>query len=99
MSSISLDDAARLAQLARIDLEPGELAHLATQLDAIVTAVATVSEVAGDDVPATSHPIPLVNIFRDDVVCASLTPAEALASAPEAENNQFKVPQILGEEP
>jgi aspartyl-tRNA(Asn)/glutamyl-tRNA(Gln) amidotransferase subunit C len=49
-------------------------------------------------VPATSHPLPLKNIFRSDVVIPSLTPEEALSGAPASEEQRFRVPQILGEE-
>ena len=54
MSAISREEVAHLATLARIDLQPDELDRLAGQLDVILDAVATVREVAGDDVPATS---------------------------------------------
>ncbi len=64
----------------------------------IVDAVAKVSEVATPDVKATSHPIPLVNVFRDDVVGETLTNEQALAGAPEAAEGRFKVSAILGEE-
>jgi aspartyl-tRNA(Asn)/glutamyl-tRNA(Gln) amidotransferase subunit C len=99
MSAISRDEVARVAALARITLAEQELDKLAGQLDAIVEAVRTVSEAAGGDVPPTSHPIPLVNAFRPDEVHPSLTVDQALQSAPAREADQFKVPQILGEEP
>ncbi|TDE95929.1 Asp-tRNA(Asn)/Glu-tRNA(Gln) amidotransferase subunit GatC [Occultella glacieicola] len=98
MSTINSDEVARLAALARIDLAPDEITRLAGELDVIVQAVATVSEVAGDDVPATSHPIPLTNVLRDDVVGRTLPVDEVLAQAPAAEEGMFLVPQILGEE-
>jgi aspartyl-tRNA(Asn)/glutamyl-tRNA(Gln) amidotransferase subunit C len=87
-----------LAGLARIALTPEEVGHLAGELTAIVDAVAAVSRVATPDVPATSHPIPLVNVLRDDVVGDVLTPAQVLSGAPDAEDGRFKVPAILGEE-
>jgi aspartyl-tRNA(Asn)/glutamyl-tRNA(Gln) amidotransferase subunit C len=99
MPAITRQEVARLAELARIALPPDELDHLAGQLDTIVEAVRTVTEAAGGDVPATSHPIALVNVYRPDVVRPSLSVEEALQSAPAEEANQFKVPQILGEEP
>ena len=98
MSNISRDDVANLAKLARIDLSEDELAGLAKELSVILDAVARVQEVAGNDVPSTSHPLPLVNVFREDVVRPSLTTEEALSGAPEQEEQRFKVPQILGEE-
>lgn len=98
MSTINSDEVARLAGLARIDLGPEEIEKLAGELDVIVQAVATVSEVAGDDVPATSHPIPLTNVLREDRLGQTLPVEVILAQAPAAEDGQFSVPQILGED-
>jgi aspartyl-tRNA(Asn)/glutamyl-tRNA(Gln) amidotransferase subunit C len=55
--------------------------------------------VAGPDVPPTSHAIGLVNVLREDVVRPCLTSAAALSGAPAAEDERFRVPRILGEEP
>ncbi len=98
MSTIDSAEVVRLAGLARIDLSEDEVTRLAGELDVIVQAVATVSEVAGADVPATSHPIPLTNVFRDDVPGETLDTAAVLSQAPEAQDDKFAVPQILGEE-
>ena len=98
MPSIGRDDVARLADLARIQLTEEEITRFAGEFDSIMDAVASVSEVATADVPATSHPIPMTNVFRKDVVTGTLTQEQALAGAPEAEDGRFAVPQILGEE-
>ena len=98
MAAISRDDVAHLAKLARIDMNDAELDHLAQEMDAILGAVARVQEVAASDVPPTSHPIPVNNVVREDVVRPSLTPQEALSGAPAESEDRFKVPQILGEE-
>ncbi len=98
MSSFSVDEVARLAGLARIALTPQEVERLAGELAVIADAVAKVSEVATPDVPATSHPIPLANVWREDVVVPTLNRDEVLASAPAAQDGKFLVPQILGEE-
>ncbi|MCI9888713.1 Asp-tRNA(Asn)/Glu-tRNA(Gln) amidotransferase subunit GatC [Micrococcales bacterium 31B] len=98
MSAINRDEVARLADLARLHLTDAEIDRFAGELDVIVDAVAEVSQAAGDDVPATSHPVPLTNVFREDVVAHVLPVADGLAGAPESEDNKFAVPQILGEE-
>jgi len=98
MSAISRDEVAHLAALARIDLRPDELDRLAGQLDVILDAVATVTEVATADVPATSHPIPLTNITRPDEPRPCLSPDEALAGAPAVAEQRFRVPRILEED-
>lgn len=98
MSEITTDVVSHLANLARIALTPEEIESLTGELGAIVDAVARVSEVATADVPATSHPIPLVNVFRADVPGETLTTEQALAGAPEHDGSRFKVSAILGEE-
>lgn len=98
MSNISRDDVANLAKLARINMSDAELDHLSNELAVILDAVARVQEVSAADVPPTSHPLPLQNVFRKDEVRPSLTQEEALAAAPASEEGRFKVPQILGEE-
>ena len=98
MSTLSRDEVARVAALARIDLTPAELDRLAGELDVIVESVAQVSQVATADVPATSHPLPLTNVFRADVPQPPLDRDAALAGAPATQDGKFLVPQILGEE-
>ena len=96
--SITRDEVARLAGLARIDLSDAELDHLAPQLSVILDSVAAIQGVAGDDIPPTSHALPLTNVFRDDVVTSGLTAEEALSGAPASEQQRFSVPRILGDE-
>jgi aspartyl-tRNA(Asn)/glutamyl-tRNA(Gln) amidotransferase subunit C len=98
MSEITPEVVAHLGNLARIALTPAEIESLTGELGAIVDSVAKVSEVATPDVPATSHPIPLSNVFRDDVIGQTLTTEQALAGAPEHDGTRFKVSAILGEE-
>src|SRR3954454_18319886 len=98
MPEIYRNEVAHLATLARIDLSDDELDHLAPQLSVILESVASIRGVAGEDVPPTSHPLPLTNVFRDDVVTPGLTPEQALSGAPEVEQQRFSVPRILGEE-
>ena len=96
--SITRDEIAHLANLARIDLTDAELDHLAPQLSVILESVASISGVADEDTPPTSHALPLTNVFRADVVTPGLTAEEALSGAPEQEGQRFKVPRILGDE-
>lgn len=98
MSAISRDDVAHVAALARISLTDDELDRLAGQLDQIVGWAGQVNEVAADDVPPMSHPLPLANVTRPDEVRQSLGADAALAGAPDSEQQRFAVPRILDEE-
>ena len=92
------DRVAHLAGLARIALTPAEVARRAGELSVVLDAVAQVQEVATDDVPATSHPVPLRNVVRADVPVPGLTAAEALSGAPAEQDGRFRVPRILEED-
>jgi aspartyl-tRNA(Asn)/glutamyl-tRNA(Gln) amidotransferase subunit C len=96
--TITRQEVAHLARLSRLALDDAELDHLAGQLDVIIGAVARVSEVAADDIPPTSHAIPMTNVFRPDVERPCLSQQDALAEAPEAEDGRFRVPRILDPE-
>lgn len=98
MSTIDRREVARVAALARIALTDEELDQFAAELAVIAESVAKVSEVAGPDVPATSHPILMTNVWREDIPGELLPRDEALAGAPAQEDGQFLVPQILGED-
>jgi aspartyl-tRNA(Asn)/glutamyl-tRNA(Gln) amidotransferase subunit C len=98
MPDITREQVAHLADLSRIDLSDAELDDLAPQLSVILESIASIQGVAGDDVPPTSHAMPLTNVYRDDVVRPGLTAEEALSGAPEVEQQRFKVPRILGDE-
>lgn len=95
MSAISRDEVAHLAMLARLAVTEAELDLFATQLDVILQSVARVSEVAGADVPPTSHSVPVTNVYREDEVRPGLTQQQALAGAPASEQGRFRVPRIL----
>ena len=89
---IDVDHVARLARLALTDEERERFGQ---QLVQILEHAERVREVAAEDVPPTSHPVPLANVFRDDVPRPSLTQEDALAGAPEVEQDRFKVPRII----
>ncbi|MEJ8278334.1 Asp-tRNA(Asn)/Glu-tRNA(Gln) amidotransferase subunit GatC [Pseudonocardia spirodelae] len=95
---ITRDEVAHLARLARLAVTDSELDTFASQLDVIIGSVARVGEVAADDIPPTSHAVPLENVFRPDERRPGLDQAQALAGAPAAEDGRFRVPRILGEE-
>lgn len=98
MAQITREEVEHLARLARLELTDEETTHYADQLSAIVDAVARVSQVAAEDIPPTSHPIPVTNVFREDVALPGLGRDDVAAGAPAWEDERFRVPRILGEE-
>lgn len=98
MSEITTELVRHLAGLARIGVTEAETERLAGELGNIVDAVAKVREVATPEVPATSHPIPMENVFRADEPGPTLTQEQALSGAPDAADGRFRVSAILGEE-
>jgi aspartyl-tRNA(Asn)/glutamyl-tRNA(Gln) amidotransferase subunit C len=97
MSTISRDDVAHLARLARLAVTDEELDQFAGQLDQVLAAVARVGEAAVADVAPMTHAVPLTNVLRADEVTPSLSRDAVLAGAPAAEDDRFRVPRILGD--
>jgi aspartyl-tRNA(Asn)/glutamyl-tRNA(Gln) amidotransferase subunit C len=97
MATISREEVAHLARLSRLAVTDEEIDMFAGQLDTILQAVARVGEVDADDVSAASHNVDLTNVLREDVIEPSLDRDLALAAAPDAFENRFRVPQILAE--
>lgn len=92
-------DVVHVARLARLTLTDDELDRFTADLAGILDHAQDIAALDTAGVPTTSHPLPLANVLRDDVVVPSIDRAEVLAMAPAAESDRFRVPQILGEAP
>lgn len=97
--AISREEVAKVARLARLRLSDDELETFTEQLGQILEHARDVNALDLDDLEATSHPFHLVNVMRDDVVTASVDRAAILAMAPDAREDRFAVPRIVGEAP
>ena len=96
---ITRQDVAHVADLARLSLTDDELDAFTIQLADILDHAADLDALDLADVSPTAHPLPLVNVFRDDVIGPTSDRDEVLAAAPAVEDAQFKVPPVLGEGP
>jgi len=92
MTEIARDLLLHVAHLARLELRDDELARLEVQLNDILAAVSKVAELDLSDIPATSHPLDVVNVMGEDEPRPCLSVEEALANAPERDGDFFKVP-------
>ena len=90
--AISREDVLHVAGLASLDLTEEEIARLEVQLNDILEAVGKVSELDLADVPPTSHPLAVVNVFRPDEPRPSLFLEDVFANAPERDGDHFRVP-------
>ncbi len=88
-------DIAKVAKLARVALTHEELELYGRQLGDILEHAELVRSLPTEGVPPTSHPLPMTNAFRPDVVTPSLDRDEVLAQAPDHEDGYFRVPRIL----
>jgi aspartyl-tRNA(Asn)/glutamyl-tRNA(Gln) amidotransferase subunit C len=92
MANIDREQLLHVARLARLELREDEVERLESQLNDILAAVSKVSELDLADVPATSHPLDVVNVWDEDAPRPCLPVEKALANAPEREGDFFKVP-------
>lgn len=95
---LTRDEVAHVARLARLDLSDAEIDLFTGQLGAVLEHAQDVEALDLDDLAPTSHPYPLVNVLRDDVVTATVDRDEVFASAPAIEDDRFRVPPVLGED-
>ena len=96
---ITRDEVVHVARLARLELADDEIDRFTQQLGAILEHAADVEALEVADVEPTSHPLPLSNVMRADVVSESLERGEVMAQAPDVQDGQFRVPPVLGERP
>jgi aspartyl-tRNA(Asn)/glutamyl-tRNA(Gln) amidotransferase subunit C len=98
MSSITTNDVARIAELARLALTADELQTFTKQLAGILDYAEQLRDVDTTGVTPTSHPLSLTAALREDETRASLPRPEALTAAPEADPaaGLFKVPRVIG---
>jgi aspartyl-tRNA(Asn)/glutamyl-tRNA(Gln) amidotransferase subunit C len=90
--AIDREQLLHVAHLARLELREDEAERLEGQLNDILEAVSKVSELDLSDVPPTSHPLEVVNVWGDDEPEPCLSSEEALTNAPEREGDFFRVP-------
>ena len=90
--AISREQVLHVAKLAELDLTESEVERFGEQLNAILEAVGKVSELALADVPPTSHPLAVVNVFGADEPRPCLPLDDVFANAPPRDDDYFRVP-------
>lgn len=95
MTTISNDDVQRLASLSGLQLADDEAAGLRQDLDNIVGYIQQLSKLDTAGVEPTYQVTGLENVWRDDEIEAGVARETLLELAPEQQQLQVKVPQVL----
>ena len=95
-TNITPDDVAKVARLARLDVDEAQVAHFTSQLAKVMDHFRDIDALDLDGVAPMTQPYELVNVMRDDVEGPTLDVDEVLAAAPAAEDRRFRVPPIIG---
>ena len=93
---ISEADVAKVARLARLDIDDAHVHQFTEQLVKVLAHFRDIDALDLSSVAPMTQPYPLVNVMRDDVELPTLDTDEVLAVAPEAEERRFRVPPIIG---
>ena len=93
--SLDRQQVAKIAYLARLSLTDSELDEMTQQLGKIVELVDQMSEVNTDGVEPMVHAIELQNVVQPDEIKPSLPREQALANAPDADEECFRVSAVL----
>jgi len=97
MTKITKEEVKKVAQLARLELNEGEINNHAEQLEKILEYIKQLEKIETNDVPSTTRAIEVVNVFRKDEKKNSCCTEEILELGPSREDQYFKVPKILNE--
>ncbi len=95
---LTSDEVRTIAELAKLELTEEEIALYAGQLNDVLNYFQRLQELDTSHIEPTASVLPLKNVLRPDTSTAPLTPEQAVANAPDAEANQFRVSAVLGEE-
>ena len=93
---ITLKDVEYVANLSKLELSSQEKIRFQSELDSIIKYIDQLNELNTEDVPITSHVVPLENVFREDRVLPSLPQDKALSNAPKKKDGFFRVPKVIG---
>ena len=94
-SPISSGAVEYVAKLAHLHLDETEKKDMEDKLGSILGYMQQLQKIDTTGVEATTHVLPLANVFREDVVGSTLETEKALQQAPERDGNYYKVPKIL----
>lgn len=95
-SPITAADVAKVARLARLDIDDAQVEHFTEQLGKVMGHFSDIDALDLTNVEPMTQPYPLVNVMREDVEMPTLDTDEVLAAAPAAEERRFRVPPIIG---
>lgn len=96
MTQISRDDVLHLAQLSSLELNENEINGLQVDIGNILGYVEQLNKLDTSGVEPTYQVTELSNVWRDDkVINYGVTREELLTRAPEADQNQVRVPKVL----
>lgn len=98
MPLLTLAEVEHIADLARLNLTPEEKERFRVQLSAILEYAARLQAVDTAGIPPTAIVLPGAAILRADEPGVGLSTRETLKNAPDARQNQFRVPPVLGGE-
>ena len=93
--ALSIEQVRKVAQLARLEMSDAGLATMQQQLSAILAYVDQLSELDTEGVEPMAHPLPMQNVFREDVPGVCLPVDAALQNAPSRLANYFGVPAVF----
>ncbi len=93
--SLSQQEVEHIAKLARLELSDEQKALYREQLSAILDYIAKLRELDTRDIPPTVGGGLAQMTLRTDVSHPGLTPRELLKNAPQAEDDQFKIPPVF----
>jgi len=95
---LSYEEVRKIAELAKLDLTEDEVKLYAGQLSTVLGYFKRLQELDTSHIPPTASVLPLKNVLRPDQARPALTPEQVIANAPDADDNQFRVHAVFGDD-
>jgi aspartyl-tRNA(Asn)/glutamyl-tRNA(Gln) amidotransferase subunit C len=93
--TLTLAEVDHIAELARLDLSDDEKNRFREQLSTILDYAARLQAIETSDIAPTSSVLPTRSVLRPDRSRPGMDIADLLGNAPQADQDQFRVPPVM----
>lgn len=93
--AITKEQVKHVAKLARLKINEEELENYTKELSSILDYMEKLNELDTSNVEPLTYPVENTNVFRKDVLGASVKTEVALKNAPQKNDKYFKVPKVI----
>lgn len=93
--AVSIDEVKHIAKLAKLKFSDEELEDFTYRFNDILKYMDMLNKVDTENIAPLSHPVEMINVFRDDTLKEPVSTEDAMKNAPDSDGEFFRVPKII----